>query len=262
MVASDGETTMAYTVKQVAGMSGVSVRTLHFYDETGLLKPAYCGANGYRFYEEPQLLTLQQILFYRELGFELKQIKRILGRANFEKIAALQSHRKVLRKNLSRTRQLIETIDKTIEHLKGKKKMKSQEMFVGFDPEQQAKHEQYLIDRYGEGMRDGIAQSKARVKNWTKANWEKSGAAFNEICRDLVSAMERKQTAESSDVQGIIRRHFEWLKQFWTPNRESYAGHSQLIVDSDLRKAYEAHHPQLPEFMAAGIKVFAERELS
>ena len=61
-------------------MSGVSVRTLHFYDETGLLKPAYVGANGYRFYEDPQLLTLQQILFFRELGFELKQIQRLLGR--------------------------------------------------------------------------------------------------------------------------------------------------------------------------------------
>src|SRR6202790_5438415 len=123
---------MAYTVKQVAAMSGVSVRTLHFYDETGLLKPAYHGANGYRFYEEPQLLTLQQILFYRELGFELKQIKRILGRADFEKVAALKSHREVLQKNLTRTRTLIETIDKTIQHLKGAKKMKSEEMFAGF----------------------------------------------------------------------------------------------------------------------------------
>lgn len=122
---------MAYTVKQVAAMSGVSVRTLHFYDETGLLKPAYHGANGYRFYEEPQLLTLQQILFYRELGFELKQIQRILGRADFEKVAALQSHRKVLQQNLTRTRTLIETIDKTIQHLKGKK-MKTEEMFTGF----------------------------------------------------------------------------------------------------------------------------------
>src|SRR5882672_9043876 len=106
---------MAYTVKQVAAMSGVSVRTLHFYDETGLLKPAFCGANGYRFYEEPQLLTLQQILFYRELGFELKQIQQILGRADFERITALESHRQVLEKNLAQTRRLIETIDKTIE---------------------------------------------------------------------------------------------------------------------------------------------------
>lgn len=123
---------MVYTVKRVATMSGVSVRTLHFYDETGLLKPAYQGANGYRFYEEPQLLILQQILFYRELGFELKQIKRILGRADFERVAALQSHRKVLQKNLTRTRKLIETIDKTIQHLKGTKKMKGKEMFAGF----------------------------------------------------------------------------------------------------------------------------------
>jgi DNA-binding transcriptional MerR regulator len=122
---------MAYTVKQVAAMSGVSVRTLHFYDEAGLLKPAYLGANGYRFYDEPQLLRLQQILFYRELGFELKQIKRILGRRDFEIVSALHSHRKVLERNFTRTRTLIETIDKTIKHLKGKK-MKSEEMFVGF----------------------------------------------------------------------------------------------------------------------------------
>ena len=87
---------MAYTVKQVAAMSGVSVRALHFYDETGLLKPAYHGANSYRFYEEPQLLTLQQILFYRELGFELKEIKRILDRPDFQNVAALESHRQVL----------------------------------------------------------------------------------------------------------------------------------------------------------------------
>src|SRR6187431_2770827 len=129
---SGEETTMAYTVKQVARMSGVSVRTLHFYDEVGLLKPAYVGANGYRFYEEPQLLILQQILFYRELGFELKEIKRILGRADFENVAALESHRQVLEKNLIRTRSLLETIDRTIQHLKGARKMKSEEMFAGF----------------------------------------------------------------------------------------------------------------------------------
>ena len=253
---------MDYTVKKLAAISGVSVRTLHFYDEVGLLKPAYVGANGYRFYEEPQLLMLQQILFYRELGFELRQIKEVLGRSDFDKVAALESHRKVLRKNLARTRELIATIAKTIEHLKGKKEMKSQELFVGFDSKQQAKHEQYLIDRFGEGAREHIAQSKAKVKDWTRADWEKSGTAFGEICKDLVSAIERKQSFDSREVQEVIRRHYEWLKQFWTPNRESYAGHSQMIVDSDLRKAYEAHHPQLPEFMAVAMIAFAERELS
>ena len=123
---------MAYTVRQVAGLSGVSVRTLHFYDELGLLKPARVRANGYRYYEEPQLLALQQILFYRELGFELKDIKSILGRADFEQAAALEAHRSVLEKNLARTQTLIATIDKTIEHVRGTKKMSSEEMFAGF----------------------------------------------------------------------------------------------------------------------------------
>ena len=123
---------MAYTVKQVAAMSGVSVRTLHFYDETGLLEPAYQGTNGYRFYEEPQLLKLQQILFYRELGFELKRVKEILSRRKFEKVAALNSHRQVLERNVTRTRALIDTIDKTIGHLKGTTKMKTEDLFAGF----------------------------------------------------------------------------------------------------------------------------------
>lgn len=123
---------MSYTVKQVSDLSGVSVRTLHFYDETGLLKPAYVGSNGYRYYEEPQLLTLQQILFYRELGLELKEIQLVIGRPDFDKIPALQSHREILCKALGRTRSLIALIDKTIQHLKGEKHMNTEEMFVGF----------------------------------------------------------------------------------------------------------------------------------
>jgi DNA-binding transcriptional MerR regulator len=253
---------MAYTIKKLAVMSGVSVRTLHFYDEVDLLKPAYVGANGYRYYDEPQLLTLQQILFYRELGFELKQIKRILQNPGFDKVAALESHRKVLRKNLTRTRELIVTIEKTIEHIKGTKKMKTSELFAGFRPEQQAAHEQYLVERFGDDATQGIAQSKARVKSWTKADWQKSGETFHEICRDLVALLERREPAEAPGVQGVVRRHHRWIQQFWTPTRESYLGHSQLIADSDLRKAYEAHDSRLPEFMVAAMRVFVEQELS
>jgi DNA-binding transcriptional MerR regulator len=123
---------MAYTVKQVAGLSGVSIRTLHFYDEVGLLKPAYLNASGYRYYEEPQLLSLQQILFYRELGLELREIKNILGRADLERTKALESHRLLLEEKLARTQTLISTINKTLEHVRGSKTMSSQDMFAGF----------------------------------------------------------------------------------------------------------------------------------
>ena len=141
---------MVYTVTKLAKISNVSVRTLHWYDEIGLLKPAYHGANGYRYYEEEQLLILQQILFFRELGFELKQIASVLKRSDFDRISALSSHRKVLKKNVERTKKLIKTIDKTIEHLKGIKKMKDDEIYYGFSKEKQAEYEKQIIERFGE----------------------------------------------------------------------------------------------------------------
>ena len=253
---------MAYAVKELAKLSGVTVRTLHFYDEVGLLKPARYGTNGYRFYEEKQLLALQQILFFRELGFELKQIQRLLGRSDFDQAAALKSHRKVLQKSLGRTEELIRTIDKTLAHMRGKKKMKHAELFRGFDEKKQAEYEQQLIERYGEGMRKGIAQSRRRVKDWTKSDWQRSGNEWNEICAGLVQAMGHKLTVQSNEVQELIRRHYEWLKNFWTPNRESYAGHGRFLLETDLRKAYDKHDPKLAEFMAEAMNVFAEQELA
>lgn len=138
---------MSYTVSKLATISGVSVRTLHWYDEVGLLKPAFYGANGFRYYAEEQLLLLQQILFFRELGFELMQIQKVLGKNNFDKIAALISHRQVLAKNIEKTKNLIQTIDRTIEHLKGKKMMKEKEMFYGFTKQQQAEYANQLCNK-------------------------------------------------------------------------------------------------------------------
>lgn len=147
---------MAYTVKQVAELSGVSVRTLHFYDESDLLKPAWTGANGYRFYEEPQLLTLQQILFYRELGFELRQIRELLGRPDFQRVDALRSHRKALEERLARTRRLLETIDHTIDHLEGRKPMNGEQIFAGFTVAAGD-------DRFGERVRLGGEPNDCKV---------------------------------------------------------------------------------------------------
>jgi MerR family transcriptional regulator, thiopeptide resistance regulator len=67
---------------------------------------------------------------------------------------------------------------------------------------------------------------------------------------------------DAHDVQAVIGRHYEWPKQFWTPTCESYAGHSLMIEDSELRKVNDAYHPELPKFMAAAIRIFAEKELS
>lgn len=123
---------MAYTVKKLAEISGISIRTLRFYDEIGLLNPAYYGDNNYRYYEEKQLLMLQQILFYRELGFPLNDIHKIINGDEFNKIDALISHKQVLVECLDRTKKLIKTIDQTILHLEGKIIMRNEELFFGF----------------------------------------------------------------------------------------------------------------------------------
>jgi len=123
---------MSYTVKKLAKLSGISVRTLRFYDKIGLLKPAYYGDNNYRYYEEEQILMLQQILFYRELGFPLNDIQRMISSDNFNKIDALISHKQVLAQSLDRTKKLIKTIDQTIAHLRGEITMCNRELFIGF----------------------------------------------------------------------------------------------------------------------------------
>lgn len=93
---------MPYTVKKLAELSSVSVRTLHHYDDIDLLKPAFYGANQYRYYEEKEALLLQKILFYRELGFSLPDIKEILTNKRFDKIKALEAHRQNLQGDLRR----------------------------------------------------------------------------------------------------------------------------------------------------------------
>jgi DNA-binding transcriptional MerR regulator len=123
---------MPHTIKKLSTLSGLSIRTLRFYDSIGLLKPAYYGKNNYRYYEEEQIFMLQQILFYRELNFPLTDIQKIISSDDFNKIDALNSHKKTLTQNLARTKKLIETIDQTISHLKNKITLRNDELFAGF----------------------------------------------------------------------------------------------------------------------------------
>jgi DNA-binding transcriptional MerR regulator len=146
---------MAYTVKELAKISGVSVRTLHWYDEIGLLKPAYHGANSYRYYEEVQLLLLQQILFFRELGFNLNDISKLLSQNDFDNIKALYAHRKVLEKDIVRKNSLIATIDKTIQHLRGKQVMKDEELAeIYFAKESEQQSQKYARLAYEDLLKD------------------------------------------------------------------------------------------------------------
>jgi DNA-binding transcriptional MerR regulator len=252
---------MAYTVNKLANLSGVSVRTLHFYDEIGLLKPAYYGENNYRYYEEEQLLMLQQILFYRELEISLDEIQQIISSDDFNKIEALQSHKIILEQGLDRTQQMIKTIDKTISHLRAKKKMKDEELYYGFDSKKQKEHEKYLVNS-GILTQEFLDDCNKKVNNWSDKEKNAFIKDIEKIMNALIVAIDKKLPASDSEVQTLMREHYVWLKRTWSPTKESYLRLAQLYQTPEFRKFYEDRHPKLLEFMIEAMKVFAELELS
>ncbi|MBA2709636.1 MAG: MerR family transcriptional regulator [Tatlockia sp.] len=251
-----------YTVKQVSKLSGVSPRALRFYDEIGLLKPAFYGDNNYRYYEQEQLLMLQQILFFRELGVPLNDIQQIIGSGDFDKIISLQSHKSLLQSSLDKTVTLIKTIDKTISHLRGKLIMRDAEMYEGFDPAKQQEHEKYLLET-GVITQQQIDESWNKVRDWKKPKWEqfkKEGELLNQA---LANALKKHLKPEDGEVQALVQKHYDWVNNFWTPNHESYTGLAQMYLDHpDYREFYNKYHPKLVEYLVEAMRVYAIRKLS
>ncbi|MBA3723031.1 MAG: MerR family transcriptional regulator [Parachlamydiaceae bacterium] len=257
---------MVYTVKKISELSGVTVRTLHFYEETGLLKPAYYGSNGYRYYEEKELLQLQQILFFKELGFTLKQILKVVGRSDFDQLTALHSHRKALSKEWEKIGLLLKTIDKTINHLKGKKKMKDKEIFDGFN---------ITLVKAMEGQSYSAAEKLVvqSVKNPTKsiedvkrrgkAYYDKITKIANALFGELVHCIEKGLDPAADVVQKIIKKHHVFVEQTHVATKDVYKAMAQLYAEHpDFRKQLDPFHIELATFMAKAMRVFADRELS
>lgn len=253
---------MSYTVKELAQLSGVSVRTLHWYDEIGLLKPAYHGANGYRYYEEEQMLLLQQVLFFRELGFKLDDIQTVLGKSDFDTIRALKIHRHSLEQNLDRTKRLIKTIDQTMKHLRGKQKMDTAHLYDGFDPEKQKDYEQYLVKHHGTVAEDLLFESQRRTAKWGSDEWQQvkeEGEAIYQAAADL---LKQGKGPRDEQMQALIEQHCQMLGRFYDVSKDVYVGLSQLYTEHpDFRKFFDRVHPELVQFFAEAMRVYAHQNL-
>jgi DNA-binding transcriptional MerR regulator len=251
-----------YTVKQLAKLSGVSIRTLHYYDEMGLLKPARVGNNRYRYYEDPEVLRLQQILFHRELGFSLQEIAELLDRPDFDRLATLRSHRARLEREAQRYADLVRTIDRTIADINGKRTMQHTELFKGFSPEKQTAYEQWLIERYGNDMRERIDVSRRKLDSLTDAEKARLLEELAQIEHDLAEACRRQLPSGSAALDGALTRHRDWVGVMW--NRacppDAYAGLADLYLShADFRARYEALAPGFTEYLAAAMKAHAAR---
>jgi MerR family transcriptional regulator, thiopeptide resistance regulator len=246
-----------FTVKQLSDLAGVTPRTLHHYDQIGLLKPSRVGENGYRYYGEESILHLQQILFYRELNLPLETIKNIMGRRDFEVLSALESHKKEIGKRIARLERLAETVDNTISHLKGQKEMTKKQLFAGFSEAEQEKLAAEAEKLYDP---ETVRASNKKWKSYSAEQKQRILDEGNQVYTDMIAAMPKG--AASAEVQAIVERWRKHMDYFWTPNLEQLLGLANgYVEDPRFRANFDAMHPQLAEFMHAAVKVYVESRM-
>lgn len=243
-----------YSVKELAQLAKISVRTLHHYDEIGLLKPAFRSDKGYRFYDRKQLLMLQQILFYKELGFSLRDINTVINDPNFDLIAALHSHKKKLKNQAKNLKRLINTIDKTIEELNKNEIMKDSEIYEGFNPEQVPSIKQEVINRWGDKELKAVEE---RIRQMGKTGWKETKEKGEEIDQLLADLMDLNPSCDQ--VQEAIGLHFRHMNLFYEVSKERYLGLGKMYTaDERFKNHYEAYRAGLADFIYEGIKVYCE----
>jgi DNA-binding transcriptional MerR regulator len=243
---------MVYTIKKLAKLAGTSVRTLHYYDEIGLLKPEYRGANGYRHYGEKSIAKLQQILFFRELDFSLDEIKTIMARPDFDAAEALQSHKKLLLKRQERIGELLDTIEKTIKNFKGEKLMEIKEYYHGFSDEQIEKYREEVKQRWGEKT---LKDSEDRVKKMGKEKFAEVQKESDRIFRTITDNMDKG--AESKIVQGEVAKWRQWLENYSHYSDAAVLGLGRTYSQNpEFAKTFEKYHKDLPDFLTKAIEYY------
>lgn len=248
-----------YTVQEVAEMAGVTARTLHYYDQIGLLPPAARTDAGYRLYSEEQLLRLQGILFYRELGFELSEIGELIDSPNFERLSALRDQRRLLEAKRARLAVLIRTINRTIERIEEERPMLSDEqLYEGFSQEEIERYKREARQRYGV---DNVEQTEQRVRKLSASQWKSVQEEGGRIAASLSELM--GEPADSPTVQSQIERHHAWIENFYPAPAEVYAGLGDLYVQDDrFREFYDQYASGLAEFIKAGIDHYCQTVLA
>ncbi len=217
---------MAYTIKEIADLAGVSTRTLRYYDEIGLLSPSETGDNGYRYYNHESLLALQQIMFFRELDMPLKDIQLILSSPEFNLVIALEEHRVTLQAKAKRLKTLIETVDQTITTIQGEWTMKDQDYFEGFNESQ---YEEEAKQRWGKTPQ--WAESQKKWASYSKEQKEAIKTEGGEITKRMVGD-DPNLSPNDPDVQAAIGDYHVYInKYFYTCDVEFIRNLADMWVE-------------------------------
>ena len=250
---------MSYSVGQVADLAGVTIRTLHHYDEIGLLSPGGRSAAGYRIYEEPDLERLQQILFYRELGFALEEIAAIVDAPHTDAVDHLRRQRGLLTEKIERLQKMVAAIDHEMEardmgiKLTPEERMK---VFGDFNPED---HAEEAERRWG--GTDAYRQSQRRVSSYTKEDWLKIKAEHDEVAASLAALFESGAAPDSEEAMAAAEAHRRHISRwYYDCSHEIHRGLGEMYVgDERFRANYDLLAPGLSEFICDATRANAER---
>lgn len=242
---------MNLAVHEAAKLAGVSVRTLHYYDQIGLLRPSNTTEAGYRLYDDAALARLQQILFFRELDFPLSEIREILDNPSFDRHRAMHSHKELLLLKRERLERLIALVDTT---LKGEKHMSFKEFDMTEIEQAQKQYADEAKQRWG--STDAYKQSAKRTSSYNKDDWARINAEAEKIYDGFVAQMGNDPSSPAvqqlvADWQAHISKHF------YDCPKEMLAGLGEMyIADERFTKNIDKRAPGLAQFMCDAFAAY------
>ena len=242
---------MKMQIKEFAQFTGVSVRTLHYYDEIGLLKPSHVDkSTGYRYYDEQSLLRMQEILFYRELDFSLKSIEEILSSPNYDKTQALKDQKKLLILKKERLDNLISAIDSA---------MKGENVMTAFD---NSKFEQYKAEAQEKwGNTNAYQEHAEKTKGYSKDKWNDLAAGMDAIMGQFAESMKHGDTPDSDAAQDLVKALQSHITEhYYTCTKEILFGLGQMYVADDrFRQNIDKHADGTASFICQAITTYCKK---
>ncbi|RSD25509.1 MerR family transcriptional regulator [Mesobacillus subterraneus] len=250
-----------YKVKEVAAITGVSVRTLHHYDRIGLLEPEGITSSGYRLYSERDLERMQQILFFKEMDLSLQEIKEILERPDFDRHDTLRKHKDLLLAKKKRLEEMIQTVDKTLRSMERGYKMADKDLFKGFDmteiEEHQKKYSEEAKQKYG---KKAVEKVEERTSGYSPEDWGDIQAKTEEIYKRIIAGMEHGP--ENPEVQRAVA---DWRQSitdhYYDCTLEIYRGLGDLYVnDPRFTKNIDKYQTGLAAFFKDAIHFYCDQQ--
>ena len=242
---------MNMQIKDFARFTGVSVRTLHYYDEIGLLKPARVDkSTGYRYYDEQSLLRMQEILFYRELDFSLKSIEEILSSPNYDKTQALKEQKQLLILKKERLDNLISAIDGA---------MKGDNVMKAFDNTEFEKHKAEAQEKWGNT--NAYQEHAEKTKDYSKDKWNSLAAGMDAIMGQFAESMKHGDTPDSDAAQELVKALQSHITEhYYHCTKEILFGLGQMYVADDrFRQNIDKHADGTAAFICQAITTYCKK---